>query len=64
MLVDMVKQMVLTIFVIPVTLGAETKFQVVPVQLCPPADGALMLCNALRSAGGLLILPLPVYLSW
>ena len=47
------KQMVLTIFVVAVTLGAETEFQIVSVQLRSAADRAFVPRDPFR-------LPLPL----
>ena len=43
----MCEQMILTIFIIAVTLRAEAKLQVVPVQLRPAADRTFMLRSVL-----------------
>ena len=37
------KQVILAIFVIPPTLGTETKFQVFPIRFRPSADGTTMM---------------------
>ena len=42
------KQMILTIFVVAVTLGAETEFQIVSVQLRSAADRAFVPRNPFR----------------
>ena len=39
------KQMILTIFVVAVTLGAETEFQIVSVQLRSAADRAFCILS-------------------
>lgn len=39
------EQMILTVFIISIALGTETKLQIVSVQLCTSADRTLMSDN-------------------
>ena len=41
--------MILTIFIIPVALGADTELQILAVLFCPPANGTFMGVCALFS---------------
>lgn len=62
--VDMLvgKQVILAVFVIALTLRAETELQIIPVLLRPAADCAFMLGNSLRLAHLLAVNLFPAYL--
>ena len=47
----MCEQMILAIFIVTVTFGAEPEFQIRVVQLRPPADGTFMLGNPSAAPG-------------
>ena len=51
LLVHMVKQMVLTVFIVPITLGAEPELQIRAVQLRPAANRTFVLGDTWPLAG-------------
>lgn len=56
------KEVVLTIFIIPLALGAKTELQILPILLCPAANCTFMLSNSLRLAHLLTVDLFPAYL--
>ena len=57
-------QMMLTVFIISITFGAETEFQRGIILFRPAADGAFMLGNSCRRLGLFFKFMSPFHLFW